>query len=208
MRSSFSMLLLYHAYVYLEFLILACTIYILAQKLYSHSKYSSPTIFPYFFFLFKGYGGDVINNCTYLLNLIFLLILHTFLYNIFHNQFHIINCPLLFLSSFLLCKYLRNIPMPIHHPVNLYILISNLIQHYIIPANHILIIRPEADSLGKIRSHIRKLLYILKSGIYLLNGFYCHFLSSSTLIQALSSLTASSASCSFMNNFFSAFSRS
>ena len=30
MRSSFSMFLLYHAYVYLEFLILACTIYILA----------------------------------------------------------------------------------------------------------------------------------------------------------------------------------
>ena len=31
MRSSFSMSLLYHAYVYLEFLILACTIYILAS---------------------------------------------------------------------------------------------------------------------------------------------------------------------------------
>ena len=30
MRSSFSLSLLYHAYVYLEFLILACTIYILA----------------------------------------------------------------------------------------------------------------------------------------------------------------------------------
>ena len=33
MRSSFSMPLLYHAYVYLEFLILACTIYILALTL-------------------------------------------------------------------------------------------------------------------------------------------------------------------------------
>ena len=33
MRSSFSMPLLYHAYVYLEFLILACTIYILAPML-------------------------------------------------------------------------------------------------------------------------------------------------------------------------------
>ena len=33
MRSSFSMSLLYHAYVYLEFLILACTIYILAPIL-------------------------------------------------------------------------------------------------------------------------------------------------------------------------------
>ena len=32
MRSSFSMSLLYHAYVYLEFLILACTIYILAPE--------------------------------------------------------------------------------------------------------------------------------------------------------------------------------
>lgn len=32
MRSSFSMFLLYHAYVYLEFLILACTIYILAPS--------------------------------------------------------------------------------------------------------------------------------------------------------------------------------
>ena len=32
MRSSFSMFLLYHVYVYLEFLILACTIYILAPK--------------------------------------------------------------------------------------------------------------------------------------------------------------------------------
>jgi len=32
MRSSFSMPLLYHAYVYLEFLILACTIYILAPR--------------------------------------------------------------------------------------------------------------------------------------------------------------------------------
>ena len=31
MRSSFSLSLLYHAYVYLEFLILACTIYILAS---------------------------------------------------------------------------------------------------------------------------------------------------------------------------------
>ncbi len=33
MRSSFSLSLLYHAYVYLEFLILACTIYILAPIL-------------------------------------------------------------------------------------------------------------------------------------------------------------------------------
>lgn len=33
MRSSFSISLLYHAYVYLEFLILACTIYILAPIL-------------------------------------------------------------------------------------------------------------------------------------------------------------------------------
>ena len=33
MRSSFSLSLLYHAYVYLEFLILACTIYILAAVL-------------------------------------------------------------------------------------------------------------------------------------------------------------------------------
>ena len=33
MRSSFSISLLYHAYVYLEFLILACTIYILAPTL-------------------------------------------------------------------------------------------------------------------------------------------------------------------------------
>ena len=32
MRSSFSMPLLYHAYVYLEFLILVCTIYILAPE--------------------------------------------------------------------------------------------------------------------------------------------------------------------------------
>ena len=32
-RSSFSMSLLYHAYVYLEFLILACTIYILAPAM-------------------------------------------------------------------------------------------------------------------------------------------------------------------------------
>ena len=32
MRSSFSMFLLYHAYVYLEFLILACTIYILVSR--------------------------------------------------------------------------------------------------------------------------------------------------------------------------------
>ena len=32
MRFSFSMPLLYHAYVYLEFLILACTIYILAPE--------------------------------------------------------------------------------------------------------------------------------------------------------------------------------
>lgn len=72
-------------------------------------------------------------------------------------------------------KYLRNILIPIHNPVNLHIFFSNFIQHNIIPANHILIIRPEADSLGKISSHIRKLLYILKSGIYLLNGVYCHF---------------------------------
>ena len=34
MRSSFSMSLLYHAYVYLEFLILACTIYILAPVIF------------------------------------------------------------------------------------------------------------------------------------------------------------------------------
>ena len=33
MRSSFSLSLLYHAYMYLEFLILACTIYILALTL-------------------------------------------------------------------------------------------------------------------------------------------------------------------------------
>ena len=34
MRSSFSLSLLYHAYVYLEFLILACTIYILAPVVF------------------------------------------------------------------------------------------------------------------------------------------------------------------------------
>ena len=32
MRSSFSLSLLYHAYVYLEFLILACIIYILVSR--------------------------------------------------------------------------------------------------------------------------------------------------------------------------------
>ncbi len=72
-------------------------------------------------------------------------------------------------------KYLRNILMPIHHPVNLHILFSNLIQHNIIPTNHIFIIRPEADPFSKISSHIVKLLYILNSSIYLLNSLYCHF---------------------------------
>ena len=38
MRSSFSLSLLYHAYVYLEFLILACTIYILAPIQVSNEK--------------------------------------------------------------------------------------------------------------------------------------------------------------------------
>ena len=38
MRSSFSMSLLYHAYVYLEFLILACTIYILAPGCLNFSR--------------------------------------------------------------------------------------------------------------------------------------------------------------------------
>ena len=70
--------------------------------------------------------------------------------------------------------------MPIHHPVNLYILISNLIQHYIIPANHILIIRPEADSLGKIRPHIWKLLYILKSAEELSSEELSHYRSGSS----------------------------
>ena len=42
MRSSFSMSLLYHAYVYLEFLILACTIYILAPD--DIKEYSSKDI--------------------------------------------------------------------------------------------------------------------------------------------------------------------
>ena len=37
MRSSFSMFLLYHAYIYLELLILTCTIYILAPQ--NLSKY-------------------------------------------------------------------------------------------------------------------------------------------------------------------------
>ena len=42
MRSSFSMPLLYHAYVYLEFLILACTIYILApERVFLLKRYSS-----------------------------------------------------------------------------------------------------------------------------------------------------------------------
>jgi len=41
MRFSFSMLLLYHAYVYLEFLILACTIYILAPSLFQVDGESS-----------------------------------------------------------------------------------------------------------------------------------------------------------------------
>lgn len=112
------------------------------------------------------------------------------------------------LLYFLLFKYFRNILIPIHNPVNLHILFSNLIQHNIIPANHIFIIRLEADSLSKTSPHIGKLLYILNLSIYLLNGLYCHFFSSSKLIQALSSLTASSASCSFINSFFSAFSRS
>jgi len=40
MRSSFSISVLYHAYVYLEFLILACTIYILAplKRLHEQEK--------------------------------------------------------------------------------------------------------------------------------------------------------------------------
>ena len=38
MRSSFSISVLYHAYVYLEFLILACTIYILAPQFMIHGK--------------------------------------------------------------------------------------------------------------------------------------------------------------------------
>ena len=65
--------------------------------------------------------------------------------------------------------------MPIHHPVNLHILFSNLIQHNIIPTNHIFIIRSEANPFSKISSRIGKLLYILNSSIYLLNGVYCHF---------------------------------
>ena len=42
MRSSFSMPLLYHAYVYLEFLILACTIYILAPIVLSGDESFNP----------------------------------------------------------------------------------------------------------------------------------------------------------------------
>ena len=38
MKSSFSIYLLYHAYVYLEFLIWACTIYILAPKTSSGTR--------------------------------------------------------------------------------------------------------------------------------------------------------------------------
>lgn len=72
-------------------------------------------------------------------------------------------------------KYLHNILIPIHSPANLHIFFPNLIQHNIIPANHIFIIRPETDPLSKISSHIGKLLYILNSSIYLLNGLYCHF---------------------------------
>ena len=40
---------------------------------------------------------------------------------------------------------------------------------------HIFIIRSEADPFSKISSRIGKLLYILNSSIYLLNGLYCHF---------------------------------
>ena len=43
MRSSFSISLLYHAYVYLEFLILACTIYILAPY---HIEIDDVAVFP------------------------------------------------------------------------------------------------------------------------------------------------------------------
>ena len=42
MRSSFSMSLLYHAYVYLEFLILACTIYILAPYIVTGQYENAP----------------------------------------------------------------------------------------------------------------------------------------------------------------------
>ena len=45
MRFSFSMLLLYHAYVYLEFLILACTIYILAPNLFYYIIKNLYTLF-------------------------------------------------------------------------------------------------------------------------------------------------------------------
>ena len=41
MRSSFSISVLYHAYVYLEFLILACTIYILAPTYLAHNMKGS-----------------------------------------------------------------------------------------------------------------------------------------------------------------------
>ena len=129
----------------------------------------------------------------------------------------------------ILYKYLRNILIPIHHPVNLHIFFPDLIQHNIISTNHIFIIRAKADPLSKISSHIGKLLYTaissLSSAIYSLMFFKSSatiglirnfiidytptdFFSSSKLIQALSSLTASSASCSFINSFFSAFSRS
>ena len=44
MRSSFSLSLLYHAYVYLEFLILACTIYILELDIYHCSDWRAPRV--------------------------------------------------------------------------------------------------------------------------------------------------------------------
>ena len=47
MRSSFSMSLLYHAYVYLEFLILACTIYILAPKELNNTLNDGGQLFSY-----------------------------------------------------------------------------------------------------------------------------------------------------------------
>ena len=88
-----------------------------------------------------------------------------------------------------LCENSRNIPIPVYYPVNFHILFSHFINNHIIFPNCILVIN------GLIRNF--SIVYSPTSAF-----------NSSKLSQPSPSLTASSASCSFINSFFSARSRS
>ena len=72
-----------------------------------------------------------------------------------------------FLGILLSIKKSCDILISVDYTINLYVLVTNLVENHIFFPYRIFIVCPKADSFGEIRSHFRKHLKILKFTIKL-----------------------------------------